>query len=309
MSKARNWWWFIDRIGDYESHMHAITHTICHERTEYQEVGIVNSIVYGKILVLDGDMQSSQYDEFIYHESLVHPAMIAHPNPEKVLVLGGGEGATLREVLRHKTVKKAVMVDIDKRLVELCREFLPEYSAGAFDDPRTEVVFADVLEWMTTCDEKFDVIVGDLTDPLPQTPAYGLYSMPFFELLKRRLSEGGIFVTQSSRISFVDMYLHNVLYKTMTEAFPILRTACAHIPGFDVPWSFTSASYEIDPIKLNREEIDSRISSRLISELKYYDGETHTGLFALPLHVRKARREFLEDPKFPEGKSSPVFII
>ena len=182
LSKVRNWWWYIDRIGDYEAHMHAITRTVHHENTEFQEVGIVESATYGKILVLDGDMQSSQKDEFIYHESLVQPAMMSHPNPEKVLILGGGEGATLREALRSKTVKKVVMVDIDKRLVEICKEFLPEYSCGAFEDPRAEVVITDALHWLENSNEKFDVIIGDLTDPWPQAPSHGIYSIPFFNL-------------------------------------------------------------------------------------------------------------------------------
>lgn len=286
--------------------MHAVTKTIHTETTEFQEVGIVQSVVYGKILILDGDMQSSELDRFIYHESMVHPAMIAHSNPKRVLILGGGEGATLREVLRHKTVEKAVMVDIDKRLVEICREFLPEYSDGAYDDPRAEVIFTDALEWMKNCGEKFDVIVGDLTDPLPQTPSHGLYSHEFFGLLKSCLADGGVFVTQSSRISFEDMHLHCVLYDTMMKEFPVLSTSCVFVPGFDVPWSFTVASFGIDPKSISSEEVNRRIGERVDGKLKFYDGETHSGLFALPKFVRDERRKYLDsDPKDRDGRLSP----
>lgn len=309
MSRARNWWWFIDRIGDFEAHMHAITKTIHHENTKFQEVGIVESVVYGKILVLDGDFQSSQKDEFIYHESLVQPAMITHPNPKKVLILGGGEGATLREVLRSNTVERAVMIDIDGRLVEICKEFLPEYSQGSFNDPRAEVIYTDALAWMQNCNEKFDIIIGDLTDPLPQTPSHGLYSIPFFELLKGCLAEGGIFVTQSSRMSFADRYLHHVLYSTMKKVFPILRTECVHIPGYDVPWSFTVASFTEDPLKLSEEEIDSRIAKRIGDSLRFYDGQMHKGIFAIPKYIREARDKFVEDPEHAEKMPDPFFII
>ena len=309
LSKVRNWWWYIDRVGNYEAHMHAIRRTIHHENTEFQEVGIVESVSFGKILVLDGDMQSSQKDEFIYHESLVQPAMMSHPNPEKVLILGGGEGATLREVLRSKTVKRVVMVDIDKRLVEICKEFLPEYSCGAFDDPRAELVITDALNWLEKSEEKFDVIVGDLTDPLPQAPSHGLYSVPFFKnLITNRLNEGGLFVTQSSRITFTDMYLHNVLFETMSKVFPILRTELVYIPGFDMPWSFTIASYTTDPVKISKGEIDSRISERIGDGLKFYDGEMHHSIFALPKYIRDRRKQFLESPETRQEEAE-VFII
>lgn len=308
MSRARNWWWFIDRIDDFESHMHAIRRTVHHEQTEFQEVGIVESVAYGKILVLDGDMQSSQFDEFIYHESMVHPPMISHPNPKKVLILGGGEGATLREVLRHKTVERAVMIDIDKRLVEICREFLPEYSQGAFDDPRAEVVFTDALAWMEGCKEKFDVIIGDLTDPLPQTPSHGLHSIPFFKLVRDSLAEGGIYVTQSSRISFTDSYLYNLTFSNMSKVFPVLRTACSYIPGFDIPWSFTSASMSLDPAAVAPDEVDRRVAERIGDSLRHYDGQTHVGLYALPKFVRRARAEFLENP-VEMGEKEPFYII
>ena len=308
LSKVRNWWWFIDRIGNYEAHMHAITRTIHHENTEFQEVGIVDSVTYGKILVLDGDMQSSQKDEFIYHESLVQPAMMSHPNPEKVLILGGGEGATLREVLRSKTVKKVVMVDIDKRLVEICKEFLPEYSCGAFEDPRAELVITDALAWLEKSDEKFDVIIGDLTDPWPQAPSHGIYSVSFFKLITDRLNEGGLFVTQSSRITFADMHLHNILFETMSKVFPILRTELVYIPGYDMPWSYTIASYTTDPLKISKEEIDSRIAERIGDCLKFYDGEMHHSIFALPKYIRERRKQFLESPDKREERES-VFII
>lgn len=294
LSKVRNWWWFIDRIGNYEAHMHAITKTVMNETTQFQEVGIMESVAYGKILILDGDMQSSQHDEFIYHESIVHPAMVANHNPKRVLIIGGGEGATLREVLRYNTVEQVVMIDIDGRLIEICKEFLPEYSKGSFNDKRVNLVISDALKWLDENDDKFDVIIADLTDPLPYTPSSGIYSISFFEQLKSHLREGGIFTTQSSRVSFIDMHLHCVMYSAITKVFPNVKTAVVSVPGFDVPWSFTSAYLSSDLMNLTDKQIDSRILDRVGDTLRFYDSETHKNMFSLQKHVRQTRNDYLE---------------
>lgn len=307
MSKARNWWWYIDRIRDFEAHMHAIKRTVHHEKTQFQEVGICESVTYGKILTLDGDMQSSQFDEFIYHESLVQPAMVAHKNPEKVLILGGGEGATLREVLRHKTVKKAVMIDIDGRLIEICRQFIPEWSRGAFDDRRTELHITDALKWLDENEEVFDVIVNDLTDPLPYSPSQGLYSTAYFETLKKTLAPDGILAIQTSRMDFNDVRTHSVVYGTLREVFPVVQTCLSYVPGFDIEWSFTVCTQGQDIKAMPPGEIDERISQRIGDGLSFYDGETHQRIFNLPKHLRRDRDGAAENAAAQE-KGVPFFI-
>jgi len=160
-------------------------------------VEIINTGSFGVCLVLDGKIQSSETDEFIYHEALVHPAMLTHPRPEKVFIAGGGEGATLREVLAHKTVRKAVMVDIDEEVVGLCRRYLPAWHQNSFDDPRAEIHFADARRYLEETDEKFDVIIIDLVDPLEQGPARLLYTREFYGIAKQKLGPGGIMSVQS----------------------------------------------------------------------------------------------------------------
>jgi spermidine synthase len=289
LSKTRNWWWFIDRICDYEAHMHAIRRTIVTEQTEFQEVGLMETALYGKLLLLDGDMQSSQADEFIYHEALVHPAMTSHPSPEEVLILGGGEGATLREVLRHKTVKKVIMIDIDRRLVEICKEYMPEWSQGSFSDPRLTLLHADACTWVEESKALFDVIICDLTEPLPYTPSTGIFSVEFFEQIKRRLKKAGIFAMQASKGDMLNMMNHSANYKTLTEVFPLVRSYLARIPSFDYMWSYAFASETIDPVAIPAEDIDRTIAERLESELRFYDGETHRGIFSLPRYFRTQR--------------------
>jgi len=292
LSKTRNWWWFIDRTTDYEAHMHAIRRTIVTERTQYQEVGIFDSAVFGKILLLDGDMQSAQHDEFVYHEALVQPAMTLHENPERILILGGGEGATLREVLRHKSVKEVYMVDIDERLIDLCKTHLPEWSQGSFSDPRLKLCYTDATKWIEDTDMEFDVIISDLTEPLPFTPSSGTFSLDYFRLIKSRIAPGGIYAMQASRGDLIFMANHSALYRTLVEIFPEVHSYLARIHSFDYIWSFMLASEAVNPRKATIEEIDSRLEKRLdITALQFYDGEAHQGIFATPKYFRKRRNE------------------
>ncbi|MEK7713807.1 MAG: hypothetical protein AAB302_03605 [Deltaproteobacteria bacterium] len=179
MKEHRNSNWFFDNLSPEEGHIHGIKKTLYSVETEFQSMEILETGSYGKCLILDGKMQSSEVDEFIYHEALVHPAMLTHPKPESVFIVGGGEGATLREVLRHKTVKRAVMVDIDKEVVDKCRELLPEYSQGAFDDPRAELQYMDARKYLEDTNEKFDVIIIDISEPVEEGHAYQLYTQDF----------------------------------------------------------------------------------------------------------------------------------
>src|SRR5512143_3315925 len=159
MIEPKSYKWFIEYTSPEEGHLHGIRMIHYASQTKYQRMEIMDSGSYGRCLVLDGKMQSSITDEFIYHEALVHPAMLCHPEPKRVFIVGGGEGATLREVLRHKSVEYCLMVDIDEEVVKVSAELLPEYSQGAFTDKRTELAFLDARRYLEEYDEKFDVIV------------------------------------------------------------------------------------------------------------------------------------------------------
>jgi spermidine synthase len=153
------------------------------KKSEFQEIIIAECEDFGKALILDGYIQSTVADEFIYHESLVHPAMLLHPNPKRVLIIGGGEGATLREVLKHNTIEEAIMVDIDRDVVELSKEFLPEMHCGSFFDKRARIVIDDgkrFVEKELARESKYDVVIMDLTDPYSSEIAKDLYSKQFF---------------------------------------------------------------------------------------------------------------------------------
>src|SRR4030043_2399246 len=160
--------WLYDEVSPDLAQLHRIKKAIYSGRTEFQSVEIVDTRSFGVCLVLDGKIQASERDEFIYHEALVHPAMLSHPCPETVFIAGGGEGATLREVLSHKTVKQAVMIDIDEEVIATCKRFLPDYSQGAFEDERTELYHTDARDYLAKCGDTFDIIIIDLPEPIEE---------------------------------------------------------------------------------------------------------------------------------------------
>jgi spermidine synthase len=279
--------WFSDHISPDLTMLHSVKDRIYSGRTKFQSVEIIDTGSFGVCLVLDGKIQSSEVDEFIYHEALVHPAMLTHPHPERVLIAGGGEGATLREVLAHKTVKKAVMVDIDEEVVGICRRFLPSWHQNAFDDPRAELHFADARKYLEEINEKFDVIIIDLVDPLEQGPARLLYTREFYQIVKQKLGNSGIISVQSEQSEWDNLDNFAAINSTLGNVFQIARPYQVHIPSFFSLWGFVSASESLDASDVSPDEIDARIAARVSKKLKSYDGPTHRAMFTIPKHIRQ----------------------
>ncbi len=248
------------------------------EETKYQEVQIVETYDFGRALVLDGYIQSTEDDEFMYHETLVHPAMVTHPNPRKVLIVGGGEGATLREVLKHKTVEEAVMVDIDGELIELAKKYLGFMHQGAFSDPRAKVIVGDGYKYVMESEPgQFDVIVLDLTDPYGPEISKKLYSGEFYAGVKRLLRDEGIMVTQAGNSYFYPETYDYVL-RNIKANFSVVREYWYWIPSFSYACNFITASDILDPSALTEEEVNEVIKGRgLRNEL--YSGAHHVSLF------------------------------
>jgi len=275
--------WLYDEVSPNLAQLHRIKKAIYSGRTEFQSVEIVDTRSFGICLVLDGKIQSSERDEFIYHEALVHPAMLSHTCPETVFIAGGGEGATLREVLAHKTVKRVVMVDIDSQVIDICRRFLPEFHQGSFDDSRLELCFADARKYLDESKEFFDVMIFDLTDPVEGGIASLLYTKEFYLLAKKRLSAGGVMCTQAGASTWESF---PVICTNLKDSFSVVTPYVAHVPSFVDVWGFVCASQVISPSGLCPEEVDDRIAEQVSKELKSYDGITHRALFSLPKHLR-----------------------
>jgi len=287
MTEPKSSKWFLDSLSPVEGHMHGIDTIVYAKQTAYQRVEIIDTFSYGRCLVLDGKMQSSESDEFIYHEALVHPALLTHPNPKTVFIVGGGEGATLREILRYPSVKRAVMVDIDQEVVESCRLHLPSWHQGAFDDSRTELAYQDARRWLEETKETYDIIVIDISEPVEEGPAYLLYTKEFYALVTERLSSDGIISLQAGTTSAKNLLNFTAVYQTLRQSFPVVCGYQACIPSFGLPWGFALASKRFDPQALDQKEINQRIADRVTGELQYYDGATHQGQFLLPKHVRR----------------------
>jgi spermidine synthase len=279
--------WFSDYISPDLTMLHSIKERIYSGRSKFQSIDIINTGSFGICLVLDGKIQSSEADEVIYHEALVHPAILTHPQPERVFIAGGGEGATLREVLAHKTVKRAVMVDIDEEVVSLCRRFLPSWHQNAFDDPRAELHFADARKYLEENSDKFDVIIIDLVDPLEQGPARLLYTQEFYQIVKQKLGSDGIMSVQAEPAEWRNLDNFIAIANTLRNVFSIARSYQVHVPSFLGLWGFVAASQSLDPSELTPEEIDTRISTRISKKLESYDGLTHQAMFTIPKHIRQ----------------------
>lgn len=256
-------------------------------RTKHQHVECFSNALFGKILFLDRQIQSAQIDEFIYHESLVHLAMMTHPKPQKILILGGGEGATLREVYRHSDVKGITMVDIDEELVSICKEYLPEWSEGAYEDRRTNLVFGDARRFVEDGENSYDIIISDLTEPLKKGPSVRLFTLEFYEKIDSLLDETGIFVMQagSTDPSYYKFFASSA--KTLASIFPIVRPYWTFVFSFAGPWGFIIASKKEDPLDLKEKNLKKRADTRRVQGLKFYNERLHSSFFSLPGYLLK----------------------
>ncbi len=289
MNSPQAYKWFFETTTPVEGHIHAIKRTIVEAQTKFQHVEIMETASYGKLLVLDGRIQSSQADEFIYHEALVHPGMLATDRPpQSALVIGGGEGATLREVLKYRSLTRAVMVDIDGEVVELCKTHLAEMHRGAFDDTRTEVRNEDARAYLEKAAERFDFISVDLVEPLEKGPACMLFTKEFYALVRDRLTPGGTMTVQAGMTKINEMSFYTAIHRTLRDVFPVVAGYQTFVSCFGTPWGFIVGSKKVDPRRQDPQTIDKLIAERIGGVLEYWDGLTHQHAFGLPKFLRKA---------------------
>ena len=280
--------YFLEQVTPYEAISRRMEKVLASGRTRFQDYFIFQTQAFGKVLVLDKDVQSAERDEYIYHETLVHPAMLAHPAPESVFIVGGGEGATLREVLRHPAVKRAVMCDIDDQLVEMARELLPEWHQGAFDDPRAQVITEDARGWLESHPDTYDVIIVDLNDPVGEdNPARLLFTVEFYELLKRRLNPGGVMAMQAGMILLTHHKVHPVIHRTVREVFRYTRSYRNYIPEFFLNFGFILASDGVDPVAFSEGILETRILERGLN-LRHLTAPFIEAMFVLPKDLQEA---------------------
>lgn len=284
-------YWVSEYISPWDVYQHGITRIHFWKRTAYQEASIVETGLYGKALVLDGKWQSCTGDEFLYHEPLVHPACVRHGSPRTALVLGGGEGATVRELLRWTTIQRVTMVDIDAEVVDACREHLPEMHQGAFDDPRTDLVIGDALDYIAepahTPPGGWDVIISDLSDPILDGPSYNLFTREFFASLKGILAARGILVVQAGSLAPGEARLHAGLSRTLRDVFDHASSYASFVPTYAAPWSYVLCHPDPWDRMSDPAAVDALLADRTTGGFRVFDGRTMLGLFQIPLFARE----------------------
>jgi spermidine synthase len=260
--------------------------SILHEdHSEFQHTQIVDSYQYGRMLLLDGFVQTTEKDEFVYHEMMVHVPMLSHPNPEKILIIGGGDGGILREVLRYVSVSSVTIVEIDSKVIDLCQEYLPMISAGAFNDKRTNLVIADGAAFAKETKDKFDVIIVDSSDPIG--PARVLFSKSFYITLHDLMTKNGILARQTGSLHLqVDEQkeAYDLLTGIYSYTEPFVFAVPTYVGGF---FSAMFSSVRINPFDIGISALEDRVARNRL-ETRYYNPGIHIGAFHIP-HFLKER--------------------
>ena len=264
--------WYTEKQTPDLGYSCRITGTLHTEKTEFQDLAVIDTVQFGRMLVLDGMVMTTEVDEFVYHEMISHIALNTHPNPKRVLVVGGGDGGAIREILKHDSVEEAVLAEIDGRVVEVSQQYLPSI-AGSLTNPRVTLAIGDGVEHVRTHPGKYDVILIDSTEPIG--PAVGLFSREFYQDVHRALTPDGIMVAQSES-PFVNQDVIRMIHTNLAGVFPVKHLYLASIPTYPSGlWSFTIASKQWDPVQAD-------LSRKKELDTKYYTKDVHVGAFKLP---------------------------
>ena len=273
---------------------------VLHEvKTEHQHLVIFENATWGRVLMLDGVCQLTTSDEFIYHEMMAHVPLMALSKPKRVLVVGGGDGGVLREVLKHPTVEKATLCEIDRSVIDLSLRHFPGVSAGAFDNPRAEVVIADGLKFVAEAKEKYDAIIVDSSEPIG--PSAVLHTPEFFADCKRALIDHGVFVTQNGLPFLLPSHLTETtatLARLYKRAAPFL---CCQPCYFGGPFALNWGSDDVELPDLSVKKLAKRQHRRAVAT-RYWTPAVHAAAFALPAYVQVAVDKALTPPAEKKGR-------
>lgn len=257
-----------------------VKETLFSGQSEFQKIDIFDTKSMGRVLTIDGLMMTTERDEYFYHEMIAHIPMINHKNPESVLVIGGGDGGTIREVLKHDTVKKVVLCEIDGMVVDACKKYLPTIGCE-LDNPKVEVRIEDAIEFIKDKKAQYDVILIDSTDPLG--PGEGLFTEEFYTNVKEALKEGGIMTSQSES-PFINQEEIKKIYPLLRKVFPIVDTFSGPIPSYPGGyWCWSFCSKDVEPLSY----IDEQRAEKVSKQCKIYNKDYHLARFALPNFLKE----------------------
>ncbi|AIF67837.1 spermidine synthase [Terribacillus saccharophilus] len=268
--------WYTEKQTDSFGITAKVKRSLHSEQTDFQKLDMLETEEWGNMLTLDGMVMTTERDEFVYHEMVAHVPLFTHPNPENVLIVGGGDGGVIREVLKHDKVKKATLVDIDGKVIEYSKKFLPSI-AGKMDDPRADVRVGDGFMHIAESENAYDVIMVDSTEPVG--PAVNLFTKGFYAGIAKALKEDGLFVAQTDNPWFKADLISQV-FKDVKEIFPVTELYTANIPTYPSGlWTFTMGSKVHHPKEVKEEQFQP-------IETKYYTPELHKATFVLPKFVQ-----------------------
>lgn len=279
--------WIEERSNEFYGMRFKVKNVLFSGKSEFQTVDVVETEGHGKMLLNDGLVMVTERDEFVYHDMIVHVPMFVHPNPKKVLVIGGGDGGTAREVLRHTSVEKCVMVEIDGMVVDACKQHIPQTSC-VFDNPKLELKIEDGIKYVKETKEKFDVVLVDSTDPIG--PAQPLFNVDFYRDINQCLNNDGIVVSQGES-PFYEVPMQQKLMSIINETFDI--SSIYNFGNLTYPggmWSFTFGSKKYHPTK---DFEKSRVTSSGL-DFQYYNADLHNAAFCLPTFMQKNLNEFIK---------------
>ncbi len=273
--------WFTETLGAVRGAWE-VRQVLYHQPSKYQDVLVVDTVHFGRMLVLDGAVMTTDGDEFVYHEMLTHPGLLAHPSPKSVCVVGGGDGGAIREVLKHPTVERAVLAEIDEDVINVCREFFPKI-AGMLSDPRVDIQVGDGARFLKDHPGEFDAVISDSTDPVG--PGVVLFEDPYFQSAKNALRPGGFFVTQCKSV-WLEVDTVREVSKRFSKLFRHVGVYGATIPTYPTgSWTFIIGSDQIDP----KENVDRARQEMIAKTTKYYTPEHQTAAFAMPAFLKEAK--------------------
>ena len=276
---------FIETLYDSYGQAFRIDEMLYEVKTDHQHLVIFHNAVFGRVLALDGIVQTTEKDEFIYHEMMTHVPILAHGSVKRVLIVGGGDGGMLREVIRHRRIEQITQVEIDRQVIDMCRTYLPRHSQGAFDDPRVEIVIDDGLEFVKTTPDRFDVIISDSTDPIG--PGEALFKEDFYAQCKRCLTPGGVLVGQNG-VAFMQLDEVCATARRLDRVFSDWHFYAASVPTY-IGGVMTFAWASDDPAlrHVDQAALKSRFDAGHL-KTRYYTPEIHAAAFALPAYVLQA---------------------
>jgi spermidine synthase len=274
--------WYTEKQTENHGITTKISKTLHSEQTDYQKLDIIETEQFGTMLVLDGMVMTTDIDEFVYHEMITHVALNTHPNPQRVLVVGGGDGGAIREIVKHSSVQEAILAEIDQRVIDTSIEYLPEIASALTGNPRVKLMVGDGIKFIRDHQNRFDVIIVDSTEPIG--PAEGLFAKSFYEELYGALKEDGIMVAQTESPWFNQDLIKRV-FRDIKSLFAITRLYTVSIPTYPSGlWSFTIGSKKYDPLNVSEAEI-AELST------KYYTKELHKAAFVLPKFVEELLKD------------------